>query len=106
MAFRSVNLKLEALKWGGKGWDKEEPERGGRVVAKRSEKNFAIGLSKKGAGRGGGARRCWERTPEFRTPVFLLGLAGWAGPDRAVTPSKRSLLTYEEPSRTLEDLLA
>lgn len=63
------------------------------MVAKSGVKNFAIGLSKKWAGRGGGARRCWEGTPEFRTPVLLLSLARWAGPDSAVPPSERGLLT-------------
>lgn len=78
MVLSAVNPKLEApkLRGEGSGWDEEERERGGRVVAHRSGKNFAIGLSKEAWVKGGGARRSWERTQEFRPKKGRLALQG------------------------------
>lgn len=41
----------------GEGWKRDERDRGGRVVALRSVRNFAIGLSKEAWVIGGGARK-------------------------------------------------
>lgn len=56
--------------------DKEERRRGGRVVAQRSVKNFAIGLSKEAWVKGGGATRRGEWTPEFWELIFQRSLDG------------------------------
>lgn len=56
--------------------DKEERRRGGRVVAQRSVKNFAIGLSKEAWVKGGGATTRGEWTQEFWELIFQSSLDG------------------------------
>lgn len=82
LALNSVNPSLgPKISWERRGWNREERERGGRVVAQRSLKNFAISLSKEAWVRGG-ARRRSEPTQEFREPLSRLSLGGGGGPKK------------------------